>query len=150
MDNQRKIKELEERVEQLENLVNEIIEWSQNVTVASQVKTDNEVNDSVSDDLFQVISFDVKKKPTEKFNSGGFLAQEYAWKLKVKNLCSNKISLFGEVVFQDCDGFDLDSSSMNTIELASGATSSETGIARIMDQGKAADVAEVSCRFNVY
>jgi hypothetical protein len=97
-----------------------------------------------SDDLYEVVSFEVKKKP----NDGGI--QPYAWKLKVKNTSDRKLTLSASIIAQDSDEFNVDESPVAPFEIKAGSTATETGIVNIFEEHKVAQIKNWTCTFHVY
>ncbi len=78
MNTEEEVNELKKRVAHLEDTVQEIIDWSQRVFGPPQDNTGGQGEETTADDLFEVISFDVKKKPAEMIGDH-WTCQSYAW-----------------------------------------------------------------------
>jgi len=146
MNTEKEINELKEKFDELESKVDRVIDWvNENFGGGGG---GGAAEEATSDDLYEVVSFDVKKKPAEmvgEFWSG----QSYAWKLTVKNTSPQKITLIGTVVFLDSDGFDVESYPMEALEVKANSTQTNTGLARILQQHSVSQVKEITCKFDV-
>ena len=150
MNTEKEINELKKRVVHLENTVQEIIDWSQRVFGPPQDNTGGQGEEATSDDLYEVVSFDVKKQPARIIGGDLWSHQPYAWKLKIKNTSDRKMTMSGSIICQDSDEFDLNEHPTGPFEIKAGSIATKSGIVTIHDQNKVAKIKEWTCKFHVY
>jgi hypothetical protein len=150
MNTEEEIKKLKEKVTELEDTQKDLVsdmkrvfEWANTISGGAGGGGDA-AEETTDDDLYEVVSFDVKKKPKD----GNF--QPFAWKLKVKNTSNKKITLSADIIAQDSDEFDVEESGTSPFEIKAGSTATETGIIEIFEEHKVAQIKEWTCKFHVY
>ena len=145
MDVEKEISNLQEQVRKLYEKIEEItsiIESNDNVG-SLRNQSENEV--TTKDDLVDVVDFKVKLNQPNIIG-GEWFAQDFAFKVQVKNNTSQIVTYDLFVIFEDKDEFELVRRlALVGQELKPNQTVSESGIVNIMEKNIVDSYKEITC-----
>jgi hypothetical protein len=126
-----RIGELEARVVNIEQILSKLLSGGARVP------------QEVAGDSFEIVSFDVKNV------SQPDMLTTFAYKLQVRNLTNQKLTLSGYILFLDSEGYELEKSVVSMFEVPPAQLHQTSGQARLLGVGNLGRLADIKANIQV-